>query len=462
MHITRGFDIHNSLIAGLLLAYLLYFRRRFNTISDPTSVKQALITIPFLLGAVFLYGYVGLHHMYDHYHWPLGSSILSEAFRAGILIFEPQIAATTRHASMFLNSIQIGGWLARLYIVILLLRPVILRHREEAPSEQIRTIFATHGDQSLAAFSIQEDKHHLVLCDGRALIGYAVRSHVALACGDPLTSDVNFNDAVRQYILHCQKHGWTPCIYEATESRLAAYQNLHLRSLKMAEEAVLDLTEFSLAGGKRATLRAMVHKTAKLGFTLRQYVRQEEPDPAIDEQLQEISDEWLREKRLGELGFTMGSFSLENVTHIPLFLCLNGEQVEAFCSWLPYRNGRAVVLDLMRKRQSAISGTMDFLLSQSLLSLREQGFVEASLANAPLANVEKPRGGLERGVALLFENMNGIYGYKNLFQFKKKFAPRWEGRYLIYPKGADLPKVALALTSLHTSGNYAELMLKRP
>jgi lysylphosphatidylglycerol synthetase-like protein (DUF2156 family) len=88
-------------------------------------------------------------------------------------------------------------------------------------------------------------------------------------------------------------------------------------------------------------------------------------------------------------------------------------------------------------------------------------YEEASLANAPLANVSVPRRPLGRGVALLFENMNAFYGYKNLFQFKKKFAPRWEGRYLIYPKGADLPRVAYALTGVHRSGGLLQLMLRR-
>ena len=52
------------------------------------------------------------------------------------------------------------------------------------------------------------------------------------------------------------------------------------------------------------------------------------------------------------------------------------------------------------------------------------------------------------GVSLLFENLNAFYGYKNLFQFKKKFAPRWEGRYLVYPRDADLPAVAYALAGV--------------
>jgi phosphatidylglycerol lysyltransferase len=66
--------------------------------------------------------------------------------------------------------------------------------------------------------------------------------------------------------------------------------------------------------------------------------------------------------------------------------------------------------------------------------------------------VGEPHGPLDRGVALLFEHLNAFYGYKNLFQFKRKFAPRWEGRYLVYPRGADLPRVAYAMTDLHGTG----------
>jgi phosphatidylglycerol lysyltransferase len=154
----------------------------------------------------------------------------------------------------------------------------------------------------------------------------------------------------------------------------------------------------------------------------------------------------------------MGRFSIEALGAVHVFLCMDGDRVMAFVSWLPYRAGTAAVLDLMRKRRDAVSGTMDLLLAESLLALKAAGLVEASLANAPLANVGEPRTTLERGVSLLFESMNSIYGYKSLFQFKKKFAPRWEGRYLVYPRGADLPRIAYAMTSVHGSGGLLGLL----
>jgi len=116
---------------------------------------------------------------------------------------------------------------------------------------------------------------------------------------------------------------------------------------------------------------------------------------------------------------------------------------------------------LMRKRNPVIAGAMDFLLCRSLMMLKEMNYLQASLGNAPLANVAPLRGPLDRGVALLFENLNSFYGYKNLFQFKKKFAPRWEGRYLIYPKGADLPRVAYAMARVHSSESLFQLLLRR-
>jgi phosphatidylglycerol lysyltransferase len=461
LHITRGLDLHHSLVAGLLLVYLLYFRRRFYARSDPASLRFALASVPVLCLAVFAYGYFGLSHMHDKFSWQPGANPVNEAFRSGILIREPNVNPQTTHAARFLGSLQIAGWLARLYVLLLVLRPVIQRNRLEAPQEQVDRIFKAHSQKSLSAFAIQSDKHHLLLANGQGLIAYATRGPIALACGDPLAPEAEFEASVREYLEFSRRNGWTPCVYEAGEDRLPVYQALGLRSLKIAEEALLDLGEFSLAGGKRANLRAMVNKVLKTGLIISRYDRKSYPDAAIDEQLESISQEWLAEKSLGEMGFTLGRFTLESLQGVWVFVAAVHRRLHAFCSWLPYRNGKAVVLDLMRKRREAVSGTMDLLLAHSLLQLKEAGIPEASLANAPLANVSELRGRLDKGVALLFENMNSFYGYKNLFQFKKKFAPRWEGRYLIYPSGADLPRVAWALASVHGSGGLLQLLLRR-
>jgi len=460
-HVTHGLDLHHSFVAGLLLAYLLSFRGRFYARSDPASLRLGFLTAPVLAGAVMVYGYIGLKQLAGQFTWQAEATPLSEAFRDGILILAPGVDPRTRHAAYYLGSLQIAGWIARFYLLALFLRPVILRDRQEAPAGRVRAIFNEHSRHSLSAFAVQVDKHHYLVAEGRALVAFATHGSVAITCGDALAADEDFDSSVREYLELCSKNGWTGCFYEVAESRLPAYRVSGLRALKIAEEAVIELKEFGLAGNKRANLRAMVNKTAKTGMLVRRYNRSRQPDAGVDEQLEAISQEWLAEKRLGELGFTIGRFSLEALEKVPAFVGAVGDRIEAFCSWLPYRQGEAVVLDLMRKRSTAPAGSMDFLLAHSLLQLQSAGYKEASLANAPLANVADPKGTLDRGVALLFENLNSFYGYKNLFQFKKKFAPRWEGRYLIYPKGTDLLTITYALARVHSSGGLIRLLLGR-
>jgi phosphatidylglycerol lysyltransferase len=460
-HVGRAFDLHHSLVAAVLLAYLIVFRRRFTARTDPASLRQALVMAPVLAGTVWVFGVVGLADLRAQFAWDESNTPAVEAVRSGLLILDPGVDPLTEHAARFLGALQIAGWVGRLYTLVLLLRPVILRRRQEAPPADVARAVREHGRRSLSAFAAQEDKHHLVVADGRGLVAYAVRGQVAFAAGDPLCAEADLEACARGWLEHCRHNGWTPCVYEAAEESLPAYRRLGLRSLKMAEEAVVDLGSFGLAGGKRAALRSMVHKVTRMGLVVRRYDRTTAPDPAIDEQLEEISDAWLAEKRLAEMGFSIGRFSLESLGEAFVFLCLEGEQVVGFTSWRAYKGGRAALLDLMRKRADAPSGTMDLLVSRSLEELKAQGLEEASLANAPLANVGEPRRGLERGVLLLFENLNSFYGYKNLFQFKKKFAPRWEGRYLVYPRGVELPRVAYALTGVHGAGGLRRLVLGR-
>ena len=458
-HVGRAFDVHHSLVAALLLGYLVVFRRRFTARSDPASLRQALAMAPVLAGVVWVFGVVGLADLHDQFAWEPGNTPALEAVRSGLLILDPGVDPATEHAARFLGAVQIAGWAARIYVLALVLRPVILRRRQEAPPEEVARAVERHGRHSLSAFAAEDDKHHLVVAGGKGLVAYAVRGHVAFAAGDPLSAAGELEPSAREWLAYCRRNGWTPCVYEAADETLPAYRHLGLRSLKMAEEAIVDLASFSLAGGKRAALRSMVHKVTRMGLVVRRYDRARGADPAVDAQLEEISEAWLAGKRLGEMGFSLGRFSLESLDEAFVFLCLEGEKVVAFTTWRPYRNGRAALLDLMRKRQDAPSGTMDLLVARALEELRDAGLEEASLANAPLANVDGPRGGLEKGVSLLFANLNGFYGYKNLFQFKKKFAPRWEGRHLVYPRGADLPRVAYALASVHGAGGLRRLVL---
>jgi phosphatidylglycerol lysyltransferase len=113
------------------------------------------------------------------------------------------------------------------------------------------------------------------------------------------------------------------------------------------------------------------------------------------------------------------------------------------------RTGRS--LDLMRSRSDA-KGVMDFLIVESIDHFKAMEVEEVSLGNAPLANIEENVKGYrreERAVKFLFENFNRYYGYKSLFEFKKKYQPIWQGRYLGFRPNTNLLLIGLALVRVH-------------
>ena len=97
-------------------------------------------------------------------------------------------------------------------------------------------------------------------------------------------------------------------------------------------------------------------------------------------------------------------------------------------------------------------GAMDFLILESIACFRAEGVAEVSLGNAPLARVsgegEKASPG-EKVLDYLFEHFNQVYGYKPLFEFKRKYHPDWQDRYILYRANAHLPSIAAALVRLH-------------
>jgi phosphatidylglycerol lysyltransferase len=458
-HLGRAFDLQHSLVAALLLAYLLLFRRRFHARTDPISVTHGLLLLPVLGLAVLAYGTVGLRDLADGFAWPPGTHAMTEAFRTGLLTLEPRIQPLTRDAARFQTSLEVAGWLSRLYVLLLFLRPVVLRDRQEASREAVGRIFRSHGRLSLAAVAVREDKHHLLVAGGRGLVSYQTSGPIAIACGDPLCPDEDFEACVREFVQHARGHGWTPCVYGAAEQRLSHYRSMGLGSFKIADEGLIDVPSFSLAGEQTAALRSLVRAAEKAGLRVRRYDRAHAPDPATDEQLESISEEWLRERRLGELGFSLGQFALESLGSLTVFVCEADGGIQAFASWLPYRAGEAAVLDLLRGRSGEPAGTMELLVACSLSELQSAGLSEASLGLVPQGDGPQDMGALDRGIAFLFERANPSLGDKSLDELKKRFGPRWEGRYLIYPRGAELPRVAYALAAVHTPSGMLRALL---
>jgi phosphatidylglycerol lysyltransferase len=436
--IGPSFELQHTLVALLLLAYLIVFRRRFSAQSDPSTVRWALIMAPLLGLLIVAYGFIGLRTLEPHFQWPQGTTVLAEAVRAGILILEPRARPLDLQASRFLSSLQVAGWVARLYVLILLLRPVILRDRLEAPPEDVERIRRAHARHPLAALALRPDKHHLLVAEGRGLVAYTVRNAVAVACGGPLCAPEDVTASARDFVEHCRRHGWSPCLYAVPGDDLPAYAAARLKALRIGDEGMLDPSSVAAPASKDEG-----------NVSVWRYDRGASPDTVLDEQIVEVSDEWLADREIGELHFTFGSLDLDELSSLPVFVYGQADRLEAFCAWLPYASGTGMALDLMRHRRDAPEGCREALLARALEALAASGVREVSLGLAPVTAAADGRA--DAGPFGLAHRLGSIYRYDDLFALKDAFSPRWEPRHLVYPGDADLPHIAVAVVDAHTT-----------
>jgi len=258
--------------------------------------------------------------------------------------------------------------------------------------------------------------------------------------------------AIVDFTRFCRQQDWDPVFYSVTSAMIPVYEQAGFSLFKIGESARLPPQEFQLKGGDFQNLRTACNKAHKMGVQFRWYCADQGIDILLEHQLASISQRWLEAKRAREMSFDMGAYSLEDIRKNGAAVAVDAKgNALAFATWRSFSQGRGRALDLMRTLPQA-RNIMDFVLVESISLFRSQGVSDISLGLAPLANTEGTTSQLiaeEKLVQFLFENLNHIYGYKSLFEFKRKYRPHWRGRYVAYRRSVNLPLVGLALVRVH-------------
>jgi phosphatidylglycerol lysyltransferase len=445
---------HGSILrAALSSAFALELwrqRHRFQARTDPLRLRHALLATPVLALAVTVYGLAGFRELGES-PAPGIDALRAVWWTAG---FQAGTAKSDTPAAVaFVWSLRLLFVLSVAYVGSASLAPVAWREfRSRMATARVAGLAWQHGIDSMSYFAKQDDKRHFTV-DGRAFVGFRVRNRVAVVAGDPVGEEEAIAPLVAAFVAQCQVNDWVPVFYETSDRYLDLYRAQGLRWFKIGEEAVLHLASWSLGGGAVAKVRQFINKVRREAPDLQvvEYCRHT-PASEIDDQLEEISSAWLAMKKGGEMGFNLGVFSVEDLQDKRTLIARRADgTVEAFVTWLPYRAGQAVVLDAMRHRSTARPGVMDLLIAESALLFKKEGLQAASLAMAPLANADAQAAvsPYDVGVRLIFDHFSSVYGYRTLFQYKKKFAPAWEPRHLVFPRPDLLLRIAYALVSVH-------------
>jgi lysylphosphatidylglycerol synthetase-like protein (DUF2156 family) len=304
--------------------------------------------------------------------------------------------------------------------------------------------------------------------DGRTMVAYRVHGGVALTTGDPVGDPAARAAAIRDFTAWCEAHGWIPCWYSVTDEVPRALAGTGAGQLQVAAETWLPLGDLRFSGRRWQDVRTAVNRAAREGVEASWTTWSQAP-LALREHVARLSEEWLADKGLPEMGFTLGGLDELTDDAVRCLLAIDRDgHVRGLTSWLPaHRDGVVVgwTLDVMRRARHASPGVMEFLIATAALTFQEEGAEWVSLSGAPLALPPgtADRNGLTRLLELAGRTMEPVYGFRSLLAFKAKFQPRLRPLWLVYPAAADLPRIARAVSHAylpHVSPGQAARLLK--
>lgn len=303
------------------------------------------------------------------------------------------------------------------------------------------------GDH-LSAMTMWPGNRYFLTDDG--YVAYRVHADVAVTVGEPVvTGDTDPQELARRFEDFATSRGRRVAWYSVRAGFALARATADFQSVQVATEAVCDTTTVEFRGKKFQDVRTARNRAGKEGIRA-EWTSWNELTPGVREQIIELSEEWVADKALPEMGFTLGGVNEIVAPDVALMLALDGEnRVHGVTSWLPVRREGEVVgrmLDFMRRDTEGFRPVVEFLIAETMLQAQSDGLEWISLSGAPLAHT----GGADTGgVAAVLDRVGAflepLYGFKSLAAFKSKFHPRHESWYLCYRDELALPSIAVAV-----------------
>jgi phosphatidylglycerol lysyltransferase len=390
--------------------------------------------------------------------WAAPAAISALALVAGVgtAIDGAVVGPLMRQGLKHVSYQPVGGALALAATVSLLAgRRAMRAWRQRGPAPALDDLhraseIVARQDNPAAGLVRLGDKKLLFSDCGQAFIMYGCRGRSMVALFDPVGPRHLWEALASKFRTEAERMMLRPVFYQVSADFLPVAVDIAMQPYKIGEEAAIDLSEFSLAGGDWLKLRRSINRAERDGLSFE--MLPPEAVPAHLGELARVSDLWLSTHNAKEKGFSLGTFRTDYVASTPVAVIRVDGHIVAFANILTTENGHAFI-DLMRSLPDVHRGAMDLLFVRIMESLKQAGYTRLNLGMAPLSGLS------DHAVAPLwnrigkqvFEKGERFYNFKGVKTFKSKFDPEWHPRYLI-ASGRGLPVSAMLDVTLLIGG----------
>ncbi|MGC4034705.1 MAG: phosphatidylglycerol lysyltransferase domain-containing protein [Chitinophagaceae bacterium] len=451
-HITKALDYEESILAAFTIAILVFSNNQYKLKGHPRTVQMSLVTVSLVFLSILLFGFIG-YYFVDVRHFGIDFTwrqSLLHAAKSFLLITDEGITPVTRFGREFVGLMNGLGFIGWCYLVFTLVRPYLL-HNKKTHSlnsyDRAIELLNQFGDSPVDFFKVNNDKLLYFSDSYEAFIAYRIANGFAIVLEEPVCSDEDKVAVLREFDEHCKKMGLKTAFYRVDENSMFYFNELKKRRLLIGQEAIVDVTKFSLEGRDKKSLRNGLNSLQKKGYKTI-FCPQPQSKELLRE-LKDVSDHWLQAYNKKEMIFAQGMFDEKLLEHQDIITVRDAEnKMVAFMNIIPDFAPGECTYDLIRKTIDAPGGCMDALIIELINYAKSKDLSFLNLGLVPMSGISQPDNTAEMVVKYAFEKIRRFRHYQGLREFKEKYASAWLNKYLVYENDFDLIQLPAALNKV--------------
>ena len=345
---------------------------------------------------------------------------------------DPSTIPHTAYARWFLGSLESLSAAVLVLAGLILFRPVAYRLHRRAQELETACLVERYGRSVQDYFKLWPDKSLFIHPSGEAFLAYRVGRRFAIVLGDPVGPRELLPGMVELFEDFAGRMDGAWCFIRRCPNSSPNMRRSGFRRIKVGDEAIVEVSGFSLAGPARKQLRNTVTKLDRLGVRTEWMIA-----PLSAETIEEaraISQEWLGLPATVN-GSLLSAGSTPPPCQTPLLVARDSEgNMLGFVNVVVSFRAGEVTVDLMRRGSAAPNGLMDYLFVKLIEEAGHRGYDRVNLGMAPMAGFQdgEASGRFERAIHSFFQNHDAGFRFRGLKEWKSKFATGWEPRYAVY------------------------------
>lgn len=450
-NLTKAIDYEEGIVALVVLLVLWFTRKQYyvkhNARLQTINIEIALL----ILASIMIYGVTGFYFL-DKKHFGIDFHLIDSIKHTlynFILLDVTDLRPHTVFAAVFLNTIRISGTLSLGLVFYAALKPYFLdvSHNQDDFAQAI-DIVKKMGSSPVDYFKTYDDKLLYFGKRREGLVSFRTAGSFAVVLEQPVCRSLQDEMVLlEEFEEFCMESGLRSAYYRVDEQSLPQFRSLGKKSLIIGQEAIIELDQFTLEGKNKKSMRNGLNSLQKNGFKTRIY--QAPVKDGVLQKLEYVSNDWLKTTNREEIVFTQGMFDRKKLKQQTIITVENDdEQIFGFLNIIPdYAPGEATY-DLIRKTGDAPGGINDALIVALIDYCKINNFRYLNLGLAPLSGIEQAKDLPEKTLKFAYEKLQQFRHYRGLRDFKEKFLPDWQNKYLIYEDHYDLISLPNVLSKI--------------